>query len=312
LSGRARAALVVLALASACGGGGGSPTTPPLTDAGLPVGTALSIVSGETGQPVAGATVVVAGRTQTSDGSGTVRLDQRADQGVLLDILSPGTLDRQTLLRSVASVRFSLWPKASATGLDQHYTSALVYTNNDDSPGAAPMIRVRAPQVAIVLSAELLADAAALEAHQRGAADLTAANGGVSFVVTDTRPSGVFFEARVDPAHERCGSSTRGTTGRRISASTITGGEIIYCRQDIARSPTVSHELGHTFGLQHSPDSGELMFGTFIRGRAETFGPRESLAMRLMLQRAPGNMFPDNDRSTAGSASTGTLVTVCR
>ena len=37
---------------------------------------------------------------------------------------------------------------------------------------------------------------------------------------------------------------------------------IVYCDPKSARTAVVSHEMGHTFGLYHSPDKGELMFAS--------------------------------------------------
>jgi len=77
-----------------------------------------------------------------------------------------------------------------------------------------------------------------------------------------------------------------------------------------ARDGTVTHETGHSFGLGHSPDSGEVMHAFKLSRQAENFGARESLVMRLMLQRHGGNRFPDNDRGVS-SASSGEVTIVC-
>jgi hypothetical protein len=53
------------------------------------------------------------------------------------------------------------------------------------------------------------------------------------------------------------------------------------------------------------------MAAVFTSARSASFGPRERLAMRLMLQRAGGNRFPDEDRSVQPTA-TAVEVTVCR
>jgi hypothetical protein len=96
-----------------------------------------------------------------------------------------------------------------------------------------------------------------------------------------------------------------------VSNGEIVGGSIVHCSLDAARSPTATHETGHTFGLRHSPEPSELMAAVFTSARSASCGPRERLAMRLMLQRAGGNRFPDEDRSVQPTA-TAVEVTVCR
>lgn len=86
---------------------------------------------------------------------------------------------------------------------------------------------------------------------------------------------------------------------------------IVYCDYKVARTPTVSHELGHTFGLFHSPDKGELMYAYYNGHGGVDFSARESLEMRLMLQRPAGNVFPDDDRAAAAAAGERIYVTRC-
>jgi hypothetical protein len=85
----------------------------------------------------------------------------------------------------------------------------------------------------------------------------------------------------------------------------------VYCSVAAARSSTVGHELGHTFGLNHSEDDSDLMYGFFSSQRSNRYSPREALVMRLMLQRRAGNRFPDSDPDlTAGARQSAESVRV--
>jgi hypothetical protein len=303
---------------AACGGGGSrssapTPTTTP--DPRIPAGAVITVLSGETGAPVPAATVNVGGRVQTADGGGVVRLAEPVAQGTPVDITAPGMLDRQTTLRE-AGTQF-LWPKTTANGLDENYTATLVYTSAGRTTGpvgAQPLLRVGlGASVVIVPSAAILADDRAHDFHREAVEQLTAIVGGaVRFRLEAAAPaSGVVFTTRIEPGHPTCAQNTRGFATSNLRNSEIVGGEVVFCDDQIARSATVTHELGHTFGLRHSPDARDLMFGTFVRGRTPEFGPRETLIMNLMLKRPPGNRFPDSDRAAGAAGVTGRLTVVC-
>ena len=311
--------VAVLGMAiGACGGGGSRPSAPTPTttpDPRLPAGSAITILSGETGAPVAGVTFNIGGRVLNSDGAGVVRLAEPVAPGTALDMTAPGMLDRQTTLRE-AGTQF-LWPRTTANGIDENYTATLVYTSAGRQTGPVgqqPLLRL-APgaSVAIVPSAEILADDRAHDFHREAVEQLTAiAGGAVRFRLEATAPaSGVVFTTRIEPGNPTCAQNTRGFATSNLRNSEIVGGEVVFCDDQIARSATVTHELGHTFGLRHSPDARDLMFGTFLRGRTPEFGARETLIMNLMLRRPAGNRFPDSDRTAGAAGVTGRLTVVC-
>ena len=317
---RASVAATALVLFASCGGGSRTgPTSVTVPPAGLASGTVLTLVSGETGAAVAGATVTIGAQTLTSDGAGEVRLTALAPLGAAIDIVHPAYLDRLSTVRTDAGQRFALWPKSTGAGLSEHYTATLVYTSTTDPPGPtgdASLSRLPrgASMVVVVPSDELLADGPSMDAHTRAVAALGEATGGaVGYVLAPTRPAtGIVVTTRFDASDALClEGGVRAFMRGTYQGRELRGGEVVYCSMNAARTGTVTHELGHTFGLRHAPEARDVMSSQFSQARATTFGPRESLVMRLMLDRPAGNRYPDNDRSASGSTSTTEIVTVC-
>jgi hypothetical protein len=315
--------LLAAALGAACGGGERSPAapsrvTPPAS--GLAAGATVTVVSGGTGAPLPGVTITIGGRTAVTDAAGQLPLPAAAPVGTLVDLTHAAHLDRQTAVRRATGARFTLWPRTSADGLTEHYSATLAYTNTVDPPpppGSSALQRLPAGTTAVVVvpSPALLEDGQAMEAHAEAVRTITEATGGtVSYLLAPTRPAGgVVITTRVDGLDPLCvAGDIRGFMRGTYRASELTAGEIVFCEQAVARSPTVAHELGHTFGLRHSPEPNDLMFFRFGNRRAQGFGPRESLVMRMMLDRPAGNRFPDSDRDVAVSAATEERVVVCR
>jgi hypothetical protein len=301
----------VLGLCSVgCGGDKASSPVAPTAPPPSRVPAALVVLSGETGQPAGGATVVIAGQNLRTDAAGQAPVPAGSLAGAFVDLVASGFLDRQTSLREgSAPPRLLLWPRVSSTGMDEHFSATLVYTaTSEGSPvGGQPLRRIRAGVTAayIQLSENLRNDPESVAWHQLAADSINVATGGrVIYQLSVSPPSGaVIFNVSYDPANSGCSARVRGFASSRLSGGEITGGTIVYCAADAPRSGTVVHELGHTFGLFHSPNRTDVMYSAFVSGRSDVYTPREALAMRLMMDRAAGTRFPDNDRETSGATS---------
>jgi hypothetical protein len=329
---RAVPLLVLLAWLSACGGSDRSTPQSPTAVATPPprawtVGTTVSIVSGEDYGPVAGAKVALGGREYVSDGAGEVVLTGDAAYGSFADVVASGFFSRQTVVPTDGRPRFVLWPRETSSGMTQGFTAQIVYTyawRNAPTQGTSPLERLpeSVSEVFVWLSEEIRQDPTAGRAHEEAVAEMNRVlEGRAVYTLTPNRPSGVVFEVSV--AHggdDVCGGSTTTLGYFRVhdnARGEITGGEIVYCGIDAAGSQaTVTHELGHSVGLQHVYAGDDLMkpyIGGHPKGPRylrETFSARETLAMRLLFERPAGNRFPDTDREVAASGG-GVHTIVC-
>jgi hypothetical protein len=216
-------------------------------------------------------------------------------------------------LRDLSTTTFSLWPQTSETGMNTQFTQAIVYSHPD---GPGPLRRLaRGTTRVVVVPAENLRGEAEMAAHQDAVDRITAATGGkVRYVLGTQKPvSGAYVETRLGGEDDDlCNKSNiLGFEQDFVRNGETMHALIVYCDPKAARTAVVSHEMGHTFGLYHSPDKGELMYAFFNGHGNVEFSAREALEMRLMLQRPGGNKFPDDDRQVSLTGATGTHVTVC-
>jgi hypothetical protein len=295
-------AIAIAVCAVSCGGG--SSTVAPSSSTPAP-SVALFVVSGETGAAVGGARFLIAGQTLIADQAGQVATPAGTADGALVDIVAPGFLDRQTVLRS-AEPRISLWPTSSPSGLDPDFSSTLVYSAAGCPTQNAPsqVLRRHATSTTTVFVTGLL-DGPAENVYTEALRRLNAATGGIPrYVISADRPtSGVVFTVQIDPAAATCTAGSeplRAGTTVTLSDGVIVGGTMTFCTLAAARDlRLVLHELGHTYGLFHSSSVSDVMWCT--AGRPADYAPREVLAMALMRQRRVGNRWPDNDRSASAS-----------
>jgi len=268
-------------------------------------------VSGETDSPVFGARVTVDGATFTTNAAGQVTLPERPADMAPIDVLAAGYLDRLTVFRS-QETRLSLWPRTSPTGLTESDTMCLVYTNVRWD-GQPPLLQIgpvggdslrqrysRAPVQVFYSAAFADADSRAIEAQAAAVAALNEAlGGGLTYLpprfgeIPGSAMGELHVVLTIDPTHPSCAEGFSGT-GEPPPAEPAAGTlRVNYCSIRYSRGLQVPlHELGHTFGLRHTTGASDLMspYSDVV-----AFSPKERLVIRLMLQRRPGNIFPDTD-----------------
>ena len=278
---------------SACGGGPSGPS-------GLPL--AIRVVAGDTGEPVSGAQVLLDGRSYTTVPSGEIVLDPdgRAS-GHPLRIDSPGFLVRETLAPRASADAITLWPVRGS--YSDAYVRSLLYKPSDSGlsdPAALPdqpLMRVVQSRVSLVVDGDLRNDEEALGLFRRGVDTLNAATEGqVLFSLDDSPAAGVVFRLSVDPTL-RDGAFTY----RTLRDNAVIGGRIVFSQRSgfvpVHDVRYIIHELGHVLGLQHSTVPSDMMYFSAHTGSPLTFSTDERLTIKLLLQRAPGNQYPDRDRN---------------
>jgi len=292
-----------------CGGGGGSPATPVLPTpppSGWPAGTVLSLVSGETGAPIAGAQVIVAGLPpHVADAAGQATMQTTAAEGATVDVEAAGFLTRQTLVRH-SLTRLTLWPDHAR--LPGSYTKALVYTSSavGDSTSRVPLERLppHVRTLALEPSDQLKADPQTMAAHRQAVDYFNAAvQGQVVFAVGGA--ADLIVPTRIDATYSSCeGRADRLLALTWVSRHEVSRAEIVFCSEKPTHLPTpIAHELGHVFGLRHSADGSDVMCRYYDSGAEHGFTDRETLAMSLLLLRRGGNAWPDNDRTATASGT---------
>ena len=177
------------------------------------------------------------------------------DVGVPLDALGGGFLDRQTLLRSPAETRFTLWPRTSPTGLDEDLTLNLIYLSGREgaSPGDQVLERVVAPAVALVPASDIREDPEASAVLEEGARLVTDATlGKVLYRVEPAATQGVTVDLKGDPQDPVFSENPRTVAFARVitnSRDEIVRARIVFREMRYARRPNVvHHEIGHTLG----------------------------------------------------------------
>jgi hypothetical protein len=293
------ALLLGIVATTSCGGSGGVSI---VTTAPTPGPIAVTVVAGDTGIPLSGASISGGATTVGTSSAGQATVVALA--GTSITITAEGFLLRNTLLRPGTST-LALWPKTTATGLTESATLAMVYDNQKQS-----MTRWNVDaNVAVVPGPDIAADPEAMAALAGAAARLTEATRGHMTVRIDTgATTGPTIQAVIDPSRALFGAAAYVNTKNHGA----TGGVIAYKGLSAVRSVGINlHELAHFYGLVESPDTIDISGpGPGLRS---DFSARELTLIDLMWLRPPGNVWPDNDQQvTSAGTSKGVSVIHCR
>ncbi len=259
--------------------------------------TTLTFNSTVTGNPVAGADVVVAGTAYTTGADGTITLSAPAAAAATMDVSAAGYLDRVTVVGSATTV--TVWQ--IPTGADANFVRQLAYNR-----GGTPEVlwRPSAAAIYLQLTGELASDPQVRAAHVQAAAMASALTEGRVRVELGNSVAGAgLFTVLLN-------SSNPGTATTYLTQSggTIQGGRMEYTTSAAARTVRViAHELGHVLGFGHAPSG--LMCPSACG--VDAFGPWERDVFVSMWQRPPGTAPPDNDRVVVARSQASTGVFNC-
>jgi matrixin len=226
----------------------------------------VSVVDGVTGSPIAGAAV-------------------SARPGETVTVERAGYLRRDTIVARDGVL--SLWPIT----VDETYVRTLVYSD------AAVRNRLsRWPGTSVTAPRDFPAEVTELVRPW------------VTLVPSDTPALTVTVDAS-NAGFAQFPPDTIGFALRQISdadARILTAQLVFKSQADLRRPGSLSHEVGHALGLQHSPRREDLMFPTTAR-TTTTFSADERVLLTMMYaHRRPGQVALDNDQAL-GQAGTGVI-----
>ena len=286
--------MAVFGLIVAGCGSSTAPTTPTTT---ATTQTTLTFTSTVTGNPVAGASVVVAGAPYTTGDDGIITLSSAVGVGATVDTSAPGVIDRVTTVKADPTI--TLWEIPA--GVDSSFIRQLAY----DRAGTPEVLwRPVGTVISLQLTGDLANDPAVRTAHIQAAAMATAMTGARVTVQLGGSTSGTgVFTILLNPSNQ-----ASATTYLAQTRGAIQGGRVEYASIAAARTTSVVvHELGHMLGFGHAP------FGIMCPTACgvDNFSPLESAVWVSMWQRIPGTAPLDNDRVASASSVSETAVFSC-
>ena len=293
----------------ACDSSPSAPTTPPRLLRSPPREFVVKgrVVGTVNGEPVAGATVIVAGNTFVTDqdgafsimhatediqeisisGQGVVpRVSRLAvgDRGLTIDVIQDRPPFELGFFRELGRNGFE-----SPTGLEPLRpiaTAPRIHIRTVDEAGK-PMDSELLDLVEAALrdSAPLWsADRHSLEVIERGPETRLGESGWVAVVFPGQVVAG------------GCGKATLGSTTGRMELNYLNSG--CSCDGHIVASRTVRHELGHVYGYWHTRVRGGVMSKNWTTRQCNGMpSTREIEHAKYMYSRASGNVDPDTDPS---------------
>lgn len=297
---RAWSAASAVVAVVACGGGHGA-SGPTAASVPTPPAPALArFVDGlDHDQAIAGLVVAVdgvaLGQPTGADGRTATTISNAAR------VATSGRrdfLDRDTRF-AVTAPTLALWPLTPTHGAE--YVRALVYDYSGGDSASTEwdyLMRPRAGAYTVSMDATFKDDAVAHYWVNVAVAEaMRITHGSVTFSWVESSGD-VTFE--VNASYPDLGDA-RGLCDTRFGGLFIAGARIVVRGVREARSNTVVHELGHFLGLQHSTDLRDVMSVRARNYQQVEFTPGEESAWLMMVQREPGNRFPDRDRALAAA-----------
>lgn len=294
-----RALVVAVILVGGCGGA--SPTGPGPTPPPQPTTVTIAgrVTATLTGEPLAGASLTLSGRTVTTGADGRFTLDGQPPNTTLpVELSAAGTLPRQTTIRTESGrsdITLDLIQEGGAFSLGFYRQ---LIRNAHDAPEAYAAEPLRRWTVAPNIHLQSVpddVDVAGLDALVRSM--VSQATGGALAVGTVTSgssasqaPNTITVAFVRDLGMAECGRAQVGAGSVTINTARCV------CPASPVNRELLGHEIGHAMGFRHTADG--LMRGSGFGCGEPAFSDAERYHARIAYRRQPGNL--DIDRDAAG------------